>query len=449
MTQQQKSPAPVREAATDLEGGAAPARSWTAMRARASVRPFLTFLHRWVGLIIAAFLIVSGVTGAVISWDHELDDVLNPHLMEARTPGAALPSLDLARDIEARDPRAIVTFVPLAPEPGDTLSFGVSGKHNPETRKHFELGYNEVFIDPATGVEQGRREWGAVWPITTETFVSFLYVLHYTLHLPELWGIDRWGLWLMGGIAILWTLDCFVGFWLTLPPRPATARAAKAAKGFWTRWKPAWLIKTSGSAYRINFDIHRAFGLWMWGVLFTVAFTGFSLNLYTEVFYPVMSKVSKVTPGPFDVRTPVDHDYPIIPKLGYAPIIANARAEATRRGWTAPAGGAFYSPDFGIYGVGFYEPGGDHGGGGVGPPYLYYDGNDGRYLGDQQPWKGTAADIFVQAQFPLHSGRILGLPGRILISITGLVVAALSVTGVIIWAKKRKARVKRRRALAT
>lgn len=435
-----------REAATDLEGGPAPVTAWSVKRAGAAVRPFLTFLHRWVGLVIAGFLIVSGVTGAIISWDHELDDILNPHLMEARTQGPALPSLDLAKRIEARDPRVIVTFVPLAPEPGEALQFGVQGKHDPATGKHFELGYNEIFLDPATGAEQGRREWGAVWPITTENLVSFLYVLHYTLHLPELWGIDRWGLWLMGGIAILWTLDCFVGFWLTLPPRPLSPKAAKGAKAFWRRWKPAWLIKVRGSAYRINFDIHRAFGLWLWGVLFTVAFTGFSLNLYSEIFYPVMSKVSQVTPGPFDVRTPVDHDDPIIPKKTYVEIIATAKAEAAKRGWEAPAGGAFYSPEYGIYGVGFYHPGGDHGAAGVGPPYLYYDGADGRFLGDLQPWKGTAADIFVQAQFPLHSGRILGLPGRILISFMGIVVAALSVTGIVIWARKRKARVKRRRA---
>jgi len=58
------------------------------------------------------------------------------------------------------------------------------------------------------------------------------------------------------------------------------------------------------------------------------------------------------------------------------------------------------------------------------------------------PWKGTAADIFVQMQFPLHSGRILGLPGRILISVMGVVVAMLSVTGVYVWLKKRRARSK-------
>ena len=426
----------------------APTRSGTVRFAPPSLRPALTFIHRWVGLIIAAFLFFSGVTGAVISWDHELDDLLNPHLMYAQSKGgAALPVLDLARQIEARDPRVQVTYMPLAPEPGRTLMFGVDAKRNPATGKLFEPGYNQVFFDPVTGVEQGRREWGAAWPITRETFVSFLYVLHYTLHIPEMWGIDRWGIWLLGGVAILWTLDCFVGFYLTLPPRQkASPRSAEAkgGKGFWSRWKPAWVIKTSASAYRINFDIHRAFGLWLWGVLFTVAFTAFSLNLYSEVFYPIMSKVSKVTPSPFDQRTPVDHNSPIVATRGYAQVLDSARAEATKRGWTAPAGGAFYSPEFGIYGVAFHEPGGDHGAAGVGPPYLYYDGKTGALLGDSQPWKGTAADIFVQAQFPLHSGRILGIPGRILISLTGLVVAALSVTGVVIWLRKRKARVGRR-----
>jgi uncharacterized iron-regulated membrane protein len=426
------------------EAEAEPARSGLVRFAPPSLRPLMTFVHRWVGLFMAGFLFVSGVTGAVISWDHELDDLLNPHLMFAQSKGgAALPALDLARQIQARDPRVNVTYLPLAPEPGGTLAFGVEPKRNPATGKLYEVRYNQVFIDPATGGEQGRREWGAVWPITSETFVSFLYVLHYTLHIPEMWGIDRWGVWLLGGVAILWTLDCFVGFYLTLPPRQKAAMG-KAGKGFWARWKPAWVIKTSASAYRINFDIHRAFSLWLWGVLFTVAFTAFSLNLYSEVFYPIMSKVSKVTPSPFDLRPPVDHHSPIIATRTYAQVLDTARAEAAKRGWPAPAGGMFYAQEWGIYGVAFHEPGGDHGAAGVGPPYLYYDGKTGALLGDSQPWKGTAADIFVQAQFPLHSGRILGIPGRILISLTGAVVAALSVTGVVIWVKKRRARVGRR-----
>ena len=396
------------------------------------MRSALTLLHRWLGLGIAGFLFVSGVTGAVISWDHELDELLNPHLNEVASVGPAIPALELAARVEAQDPRARVSYVPLAAEPGHALSVFVDPRRDPATGRLYELDYNQVFFDPVTGAEKGRRYWGAAWPITSETFVSFLYVLHYSLHIPEFWGIDLWGMWLLGLVALVWTVDCFVGFYLTLP--------AARAPAWWARWAPAWRIKTGGSAYRIAFDVHRAFGLWTWALLFILAFTAFSLNLYREVFYPVMSLVSEVTPGPFELRQPADRHEPIDPVLGYAEVIARAEAEAARRGWGEPAGGAFYSQEYGIYGVGFFAPGEDHGAAGVGPPYLYFDGADGRYLGDRIPWQGTAADIFVQAQFPLHSGRILGLPGRILISLMGLVVAALSVTGVVIWARKRRAR---------
>ena len=77
-----------------------------------------------------------------------------------------------------------------------------------------------------------------------------------------------------------------------------------------------------------------------------------------------MSKVSQVTPTPFDQRTPKDKHDPIEPKLGYTPVIAAAKGEAVRRGWKEPAGSAFYSPEYGIYGVAFYAPGNDHGTGG-------------------------------------------------------------------------------------
>ena len=46
-------------------------------------------LHRWAGLLTAAFLFFSGVTGAVISWDHELDDLLNSKLKDVTTAGPA------------------------------------------------------------------------------------------------------------------------------------------------------------------------------------------------------------------------------------------------------------------------------------------------------------------------------------------------------------------------
>lgn len=91
------------------------------------------------------------------------------------------------------------------PAPGTSLAFGVSPRVTPETGELFEPGFNQIFVNPVSGEELGKRQWGAVWPITKETFVSFLYKLHYSLHLPKFWGIDRRGIWLLGIIAILWT----------------------------------------------------------------------------------------------------------------------------------------------------------------------------------------------------------------------------------------------------
>ncbi|WNG44474.1 PepSY domain-containing protein [Archangium minus] len=415
------------------------------------MRAFWTVVHRWMGLITAAFLFVTGLTGVVISWDHELDEWLNPHLNRASAQGTPLPALELARQVEARHPEVRVTYMPMAAEEGKTLAFSVAPRVNPATGSLYEPGFNQVFIDPVSGEELGRREWGAVWPITRETVVSFLYKMHYTLHLPAMFGTDRWGVWLLGVIALIWTFDCFVGFYLTLPLRkrkrePAAEPAVEgdrpqaSGRSFWQLWKPAWKVNWSAGRYRLNFDLHRAFGLWTWVLLFILAFTAFSMNLYREVFIPVMSVVSKLTPSPFDTRAL--SALPIEPKTGYAEAIAIAEREARRRGWTEPVGFLFHSEYQGIYAVAFFHPEDGHGAGGVGHRQLYLDTQDARLLGDRQPWKGTAADVFVQAQFPLHSGRILGLPGRILISLMGLVVAMLSVTGVIIWWKKRTGRVR-------
>lgn len=285
--------------------------------------------------------------------------------------------------------------------------------------------------------------------MTRENLVSFLYVLHYSLHVPAFWGIDRWGLWLLGGVAVLWTLDCFVGFYLTLPAGRRKRRDIEVAddvppgRTWGQRWARSWTVRWRGGRTKVNFDLHRAFSLWTWALLLVVAFTGFSLNLYSEVFFPLMTKVSAVSPSPFDLREPHALNEPEPSMASFAAVLAQAETEARERGWSEPAGGLYYAPDYGIHSVAFFEAGNDHGTGGVGTRTLYYDGGDGRLLDEYLPWTGSGADLFVQMQFPLHSGRILGVPGRVLISAMGIVVALVSVTGVVIWTRKRTYRVRR------
>jgi uncharacterized iron-regulated membrane protein len=399
------------------------------------MRPILVLLHRWCGLFIALFLFTAGLTGAIISWDHELDEWLNPHLFDAQSAGPVQEPLQLADALEARDPRLQVSFMPLALEPGYALNIFVDPRVDPATGKAFELGFNQLGIDPVSGAVQGQREWGVI-SLSRENLLPFLYKLHYSLHIPDGFGLEL-GVLFFGIVAIVWFLDCFVALWLSFPN--------------WRSWRKSFAFRWRQGGYKLNFDLHRSGGVWIWLLLLILAITSVSMNLERQVVRPLVELVSPLTPSPFASRTPVTLDKQIVPQIDRREAIAIAAAEAKRLGWQAPPGGLFHSAEFGVYGVGFYAPGEDHGDAGLGNPWIYVDSRSGELAGAHVPGTGSAGDIFLQAQFPLHSGRIIGLPGRILVSLLGLAVAGLSLTGLVIWAKKRRSRVlaeQRSRAMA-
>lgn len=371
---------------------------------------------------MAVFLFISGLTGAVISWDHELDEWLNPQLFKARTSGEPLPALELANRFEAQEGKSLVTFLPLAIEPGHALVASVKPRIDPATGKPYATGYNQIAIDPVTATVQGQREWGAV-SLDRENFLPFLYKLHYSMHIPDGFGLEL-GVLFMGIVAIVWVLDSFIALWISFPNRAV--------------WKKSFAFRWRQGGHKPTFDLHRSGGVWLWLFVLMLAVTSVSMNLREQVVRPVVSMFSILTPSPFASRTP--QATPATPKVTRESVIAQAAGEARQRGWASPIGGVFYSPDFDIYGVGFFEPGKSHGDDGLGNAWLYYDGQTGMPAGADIPGTGSAGDIFLQAQFPLHSGRILGIPGRVLMSFMGLALATLSATGILIWARKRRAR---------
>jgi uncharacterized iron-regulated membrane protein len=390
------------------------------------MRELLVRLHRWFGLAAALFLFIAGATGAVISWDHELDEWLNPHLFHARSTGAPLPVLELAAKIEAADPRVRVTFMPLEIEPGHTFTASVSPRFDPATGRLFEPGYNQIALDPATGEAQGRREWGKV-SLTRENLLPFLYKLHYSMHIPDGWGVEL-GIWFMGLIAMAWVVDTLIALWISFPN--------------WATWRRSFAFRWKAGGHRLTFDLHRSGGLWIYALVLMLAVTSVAMNLRNEVMRPLVSLFSELTPSPFASRAPAPPDKPIEPLIPAARALDLARAEAQRRGWQAPAGGLFLSTEVGVWGVGFYDVVNSHGDGGLGNPWLYFDSRSGAPAGADVPGTGSAGDIFLQSMFPLHSGRIIGITGRVLMSLTGALVAMLCVTGVLIWARKRRARVR-------
>lgn len=385
------------------------------------MRQVLVLLHRWLGLFTAVFLFIAGLTGAVISWDHELDEWLNPQLFDSETPGERMSPLALANQLEATDPRLQISFLPLHHEEGHALTVFVDRMVNPATGMLYDTGFNQLALNPVTGSVQASREWGAV-SLSRENLLPFLYKLHYSLHMPDGFGIEL-GVLFMGIVAIVWLIDSGIALSISFPRRRS--------------WRKSFAFRWHKGRNVVIFDLHRSGGVWLWLLLLMLAVTSVSMNLEQRVTRPLVALVSDLTPSPFASRTPNATENPILPRIPREEAVRLAQVEAQQRGWTAPPGALFYSVEFGLYGVGFHEAGDEHGAG-LGHPWLYLDGQDGRLLGDAVPGQGSAGDIFLQAQFPLHSGRIAGLPGRILVSLLGLAVAGFSATGVLIWSRKRR-----------
>lgn len=58
-------------------------------KSKASITHFqqvFILIHRYVGLVMAVFLVVAGLTGSLITFYHELDAAINPSLMKVEPP---------------------------------------------------------------------------------------------------------------------------------------------------------------------------------------------------------------------------------------------------------------------------------------------------------------------------------------------------------------------------
>ena len=406
----------------------------------AGLRPWLVWAHRYVGLVMAGFLLLAGLTGALLVWYHELDAALNPQLMRVQAPvaadGAPLPPLSrlaLREHVQAALPQAWVHWVPLQPtEPHQALSFWVEGAADAQGQ-HADLGFDEVFVNPYTGQILGTRQWGDITQGMTN-LMPFIYRLHYSLALGAV------GTWVFGIVALLWTIDCFVGAWLTMPVAPRSGRAP--AKSWWARWAPAWKLRWRSGTTKLNFDLHRAGGLWPWAMLFVLAWSSVAFNLYEPVYRPVMGALFNMQP---DVRStlPAVPQPQAHPPMGWATSVQAARqhaqAQAQKQGWQMVAPDRVsYNPEkaYVRYVVRSDRDVNER----RGQTSIVIDARDGTLLAVSLPTGAASGDTVTSWLLSLHMGHVWGLPYRVFLTLLGVAVAVLSVTGVIIWWKKRRGR---------
>lgn len=367
-------------------------------------------IHLWLGLILGFFLTVFGITGSILVFHAEIDELLNPALLTVTQPADNSSYKPLSDIFQAGI---------LAMSQQDRLTFADYPRNDEAA---FKLSFSEplaadrtqnwqVYVDPYSAKVIGKRLMRTSDSTIPKTFIDVVFELHYALLLGKTPGYVIVGI--ISALLIISVLTGLIVWW------PLTGK-----------WLQALIIKRKASTERLIFDLHKTFGFYSTVVLLPVIFSGIYMNLPEHVV-PVLELFSPVTYRYWFHSTPIPDAEPIT--MAQAVFIANNRYPTGRPDWIYGA----VTPT-GTYTI--CKNGVDAPGSLLHRRCVVMDRYSGKILDVDDPAIGTAGEVFTHWQWPLHSGQAFGWTGRILVFLSGLACPVLFVTGVIRWLQKRKAR---------
>lgn len=381
-----------------------------------SVRSVLQFWHRWFGLLAAVWILALSLTGSAIVFYDELESWLNPEIWHAEGSGEPLPPGVLVEAAQAHAPGAYVRLINL-PDAKSRISSAVALMAPRTGEPAPPPGGLQIYLNPYTGEVLGTREPHVV-SLDRRHIMGFIYELHIDLMAGGAM------VWFLGLVAALWIVDHFLSTFYTFQ--------------IVRNWVNAFRVRFRGSANRQVFDWHRALGVWLLPVTLMLAVSGVYFNWY-GVFTGVVERFSPLTAPPTAQLERLDE-----PAYPTAASIATA-IEAARTVTPAQIDIISAYPTLGVYRLRVFDPRDMD-------PYgrrsLTIDMQSGEIIGDFHPASGSAGDVFVAWQYPLHSGSALGLPGRIVIFLAGIGASVVTGTGIVLWINRTLARRRVRKARA-
>lgn len=274
------------------------------------------------------------------------------------------------------------------------------------TFDHPAKGKRTVLVESASGEILGLRDRTPTSP-TGENFWRWVYNLHHSLLLGER------GEWLLGASGLLLLSMAGSGFWLGWPRR-GQWRAAFAAQ----RWR---------TRVQKLFGWHRAVGLAVAIALAVLAASGAimdfgkPLRLWAERNAGYQPPY-KPQPGALPPR-PIGVDRALTAALRALPL-------ASLTSITLP------TPNSPVYQVRLRRPGEWRAWSGT--SLVVVDAGTGQVLSAYDAANGPLANRIIDSAFPVHSGEIGGLMGRILVALSGLALPALYLTGLWAWYRRRR-----------
>lgn len=366
-------------------------------------------VHRWLGLVAGLLFCVMGLTGSILVYYQEIDQWLNPTLVVPQDTGKAQPMEAVLRAASARANGRFVHSVYPAGVDYPVHHVWLTPSASDQSRMW------EMLVDPATARVLGERQAVPVFEPDRRNLMNTIYTLHYNLFAGAA-GATVVGL--IGMVLLGSAISGLVLWW----PRGA-------------RWRQALTLKRGARGHRLHVDLHRLAGSYGAVLLILAAFTGVCLVFPDQVaaLFPKEQELptssATATPTIAQRRGAVDADGAVAAAREAVP---GARATLL---WLPGAAGSTWR-------VTLREPTGlllaGH------RADIDLDPATGAITRRMSYEDGSAADKFLAWQLPLHNGTALGWVGRLAICIAGLLPTMLMVTGVLIYVRKRRARLTKR-----
>ncbi|MFA5985032.1 MAG: PepSY-associated TM helix domain-containing protein [Methylococcaceae bacterium] len=373
-------------------------------------RKFWLNVHLGLGLALGFFLSIFGITGSILVFHAEINELLNPQLLTVQVPvGKPIykPLLEIIEVARMAMPgNAANTFItyPRNDRAAVKLSYALPLENQDAASESWE-----VYVNPYTGQVIGKRLMACSDKPFPKTFIGFIFELHYALLLGEAPGYLIVSI--ISALLIISTLTGLIVWW------PLSGK-----------WRKAITIKFKASAERLNFDLHKTFGFYSTLVLIPVLFSGIYMDVPQHVV-PVLELFSPVTYRYWFKSTPTPGQSSIT--TADAVSIVEKRYPTGRPVWIYAATQA--TDTFTVCKDGVAEAGSL-----IHRRCVVMDRYNGAFLDVDDPTVGSAGEVFTHWQWPLHSGQAFGWTGRILVFLSGLACPLLFATGVIRWLQKRR-----------
>jgi uncharacterized iron-regulated membrane protein len=358
----------------------------------ASTRATLLKLHRWVGLTVAALLLVQGTTGSLLVFREEIDRALHPELT-LRATGEHRPVQPLIDLVRASAPQALLQRIKLPEDPAQAWMFFM---------RREDGAPHMVAVDPHRGAIVREGSYGT-WPS------EFLFRLHDAL----LGGRTGEIVVSINGIALVFLAVAGLIVWW--PGR--------------RRLKSGFRILTGQGADRTVRTSHRAVGGAVAIVLMMSGTTGALL-----IHRAVLQQHLPMTPRPKFVIPEQEREL-----LPVDVLLEDARREhgplplrELRFSGAAGQVVALYFQDEASLRRNATRQ-------------YFYDAYEGRELGRYEPAAVPPLNTAYDWLYTIHTGRAGGWPGRMVIQCAGLALVFFSVSGVWLWFSARRQRLARRR----